>query len=115
MKALTATRVFTTCLALLGFGFIAVSMVTGDISAEGSVLLDLPWGRMSLVDIYLGVALIAGWAFLREESWWVAALWVPVFIVLGHAGTALYAAVTSFRANSVQEFLVGHRSSEQND
>ena len=110
MNALATTRVVTTLLAIVGFGAVAVSMATGDISSEGSIIIDLPWGRMSLIDIYLGVALIAGWVILREEHWWVAVLWIPVFIVLGHAGTALYAAIASFRASSIEEFLLGARS-----
>lgn len=109
MSALTVARAVTSALTALGFGFIALSIATGDISAEGSIIADLPWGRMSLVDIYLGVALITLWVFLREDRTWVAVAWIPVFIVLGHAGTALYAAVAAFRATTVEEFLLGAR------
>jgi hypothetical protein len=47
---------------------------------------------------------------LREERRWVAIAWLPVFIVLGNAGTALYAAIASFRADDVRSFLLGDRA-----
>lgn len=109
MSTMRAVRLLTVSLTAIGFGFIAVSIATGELGSEGSTLLDLPWGRMSLVDIYIGVALIAGWVFLREEKTIVAVLWLPAFVVLGHAGTALYAALASFRSDTVGELLLGAR------
>jgi hypothetical protein len=50
------------------FVAIVVAMTTGDFSGEGSWILDNPWGRMSLIDIYVGIALFAGWVFPREGS-----------------------------------------------
>ena len=81
-------RIVTVALTVVMFAAIAVAMATGDFSSEGSWILDNPWGRMSLIDIYVGIALFAGWVFLRERSPWVAVLWLPAFVVLGNAGTA---------------------------
>lgn len=107
---MTWIRVTTVTLTIVMFVAIAASIATGDFSAEGSQLLELPWGRMSLLDIYVGVALIFGWVVLREERLWVALLWLPVFVVLGHGGTALYAAIASFATDDVRSFLLGGRS-----
>jgi len=110
MTQITVVRVVTTVLTIVMFAMIGVATATGDFAAEGEVLLDLAWGRMSLVDLYVGVILVFGWVVLREKRMWVAVAWLPVFIVLGHAGTALYAAITSFRSGDVRAFLLGKRA-----
>lgn len=103
-------RLFTIALTVVMFVAIGVAMATGDFGDEGAWILDHAWGRMSLIDLYVGIALFAGWVFLRERSWWIAMLWLPVFVVLGNAGTALYAAIASFRADDVRDFLLGKRA-----
>lgn len=103
-------RVFTLALTVVMFVAIGVAMVTGDFSEEGSWILDNPWGRLSLIDIYVGVALVAGWAVLRERSLVTVVLWLPVFFILGNGGAALYATVAAFRSRDVREFLLGARS-----
>ena len=103
-------RVFTVVLTVVMFAAIIVAMTTGDFGSEGSWILDNPWGRMSLIDIYVGIALFAGWVFLRERSPWVAVLWLPAFVILGNAGTALYAAIAAFRSGDVRTFLLGARA-----
>ena len=103
-------RVFTVVLTVVMFAAIIVAMTTGDFGSEGSWILDNPWGRMSLIDIYVGIALFAGWVFLRERSPWVAVLWLPAFVILGNAGTALYAAIAAFRTDDIRTFLLGARA-----
>jgi hypothetical protein len=107
---MTAIRVFTVGLTVVMFAAIGVSMATGDFSGEGSWLLDHPWGRMTLIDLYVSIALFAGWVFLRERSPWTAVLWLPVFVVLGSGGTALYAAIASFRTDTIRSFILGARA-----
>jgi len=103
-------RIVTVALTIIMFAAIVVAMTTGDFSGEGSWILDNPWGRMSLIDIYVGVALFAGWVLLREGSPWVAVLWLPAFVILGNAGTALYAAIAAFRTDDIRSFLLGARA-----
>ncbi len=105
-----AIRLVTSALTLVMVGAIGVSMATGDFAVEGSTLLDLAWGRMTLIDLYVGVALVWGWVVLRERRLWVALAWLPLFIVLGHGGSALYAAIASFRTDDVRQFLLGWRA-----
>lgn len=105
-----AIRAATATLTVVMFAMIGLSMATGDFAAEGETILDLAWGRMSLVDLYVGVFLIFGWVILREKHLWVAILWLPVFIVLGHGGTALYATIAAFRSADVKAFLLGARA-----
>ena len=107
---MVAIRIVTVTLTVIMFAAIVVAMNTGDFGSEGSWILDNPWGRMSLIDIYVGIALFAGWVFLRERSPWVAVLWIPAFVVLGNAGTALYAAIAAFRTDDIRAFLLGARA-----
>lgn len=107
---MTAIRIFTTVVTALLFIAIGLSIATGNISDEGRWILDNPWGRMSLIDIYGGVALIAGWVVLREKHPWSVVLWLPVFVILGHAGTALYASIAAYRSDDVRYFLLGARA-----
>jgi hypothetical protein len=105
-----AIRAFTTILTVVLFAAIGFSIATGNIGDEGRWILDNPWGRMSLLDIYGGVALIAGWVVLREKHPWIVVLWLPVFVVLGHAGTALYASIAAYRSDDIRAFLLGARA-----
>ena len=110
---MTAIRAFTVALTVIMFVAIGVSMATGDFAEEGSAILDSAWGRMTLIDLYVGVALVFGWVLLRERNPWVAVAWLPLFIVLGHGGTALYAAVAAFRTEDVESFLLGWRAKDR--
>ena len=107
---MTAIRIFTTVVTAFLFIAIGFSIATGNISDEGRWILDNPWGRMSLLDIYGGVALIAGWVLLREKHPWSVVLWLPVFVVLGNAGTALYASIAAYRSDDIRHFLLGSRA-----
>ena len=57
--------------AVLVYGFTA-----GDFLVDGAELLHMPWGIVSLVDLYVGFALFSGWIAYRERSWLRAAAWI---------------------------------------
>lgn len=82
-----------------------IGFTTGDFSGEGGQILDLIWGRVTLIDLYVGVALIAAFVFWRERSFPISIAWLATFIVLGHLATALYVLLASMRASSVEELL----------
>lgn len=63
----------------------------GDFFAEGSQLLAMPWGIVSLVDLYTGFALFSGWIIYREKSMTVAILWTIAMLTLGFFAGSLYA------------------------
>lgn len=71
--------------AVLTYGFTA-----GDFSAEGSRLLEMPWGIVSLVDLYVGFALFSCWIVFRERSPVPSVIWVVLMMVLGFWAGALY-------------------------
>ena len=71
--------------AILVYGF-----TIGNFSAEGAKLLAMPWGIVSLVDLYVGFALFSGWIVFREKAWLPTFIWVVLMMVLGFWAGALY-------------------------
>lgn len=62
----------------------------GDFSGEGSQLLSMPWGIVSLVDLYTGFTLFSMWIIYREKSLPVAIVWTVAMMTLGFFAGALY-------------------------
>lgn len=71
--------------AVLIYGFII-----GDFFAEGSKLMTMPWGIVSLVDLYVGFALFSCWIVFREKELLPSIIWVVLMMVLGFWAGALY-------------------------
>ena len=71
--------------AVLIYGF-----TVGNFSGEGSQLLSMPWGIVSLVDLYTGFTLFSMWIIYREKSLPLAILWTIAMMVLGFFAGALY-------------------------
>jgi hypothetical protein len=80
--------------AVLIYGF-----TVGDFSAEGSQLLSMPWGIVSLVDLYTGFILFSGWIIYREKSLPIAILWTLAMMVLGFFTASLYVFLTLLKSN----------------
>ena len=80
--------------ALLGLlamgGILIYAFTTGDFAGEGSVLLSMPWGIVSLVDLYVGFILFSGWIVYREKSLARSLVWVLFMMVLGFFTASLY-------------------------
>ena len=72
--------------AVLIYGF-----TTGDFFAEGRRLMSMPWGIVSLVDLYTGFILFSAWIIYRERSLPVAILWTVALMTLGFFAGSLYA------------------------
>jgi hypothetical protein len=89
--------------SLLGFLAMCIALgyafLTGDFSAEGSMLVGMPWGIVSLVDLYVGFSLFALWIFYREEEGWRALIWVGLLMVLGFFIGSLYTLLALWRSD----------------
>ena len=71
-------------------GILIYAFTVGDFGAEGSVLLSMPWGIVSMVDLYVGFILFSGWIVYREGSFLRALPWVVLMMVLGFFTASLY-------------------------
>jgi hypothetical protein len=92
--------------AVLIFGF-----TCGDFFAEGSKLLAMPWGIVSLVDLYTGFTLFSAWIIYREKSLPVAILWTIAMMTLGFFAGSLYAFLAlQASGGDWRKFWMGNRS-----
>jgi len=53
----------------------------------------MPWGIVSLVDLYVGFTLFSCWIIYREKRWLPSIIWVILMMVLGFWTGALYTLV----------------------
>lgn len=80
--------------SVLIYGF-----TVGDFFGEGSQLFAMPWGIVSLVDLYTGFTLFSAWIIYREKSLPVAILWTIAMMTLGFFAGSLYSFVTLQSSN----------------
>lgn len=83
-----------TALALIGFLImlfsISTAFIVGDFSTEGSIILSLAWGKVSLIDVYIGFIIFCGWIIYRERSPWLSVIWVILMMIFGNMTACLY-------------------------
>ena len=71
-------------------GALIYGFTLGDFMAEGAKLLEMPWGIVSLVDLYVGFCLFSCWIVFREKDILPSLVWVVLMMVLGFWAGALY-------------------------
>jgi hypothetical protein len=103
--------------ALLGLlamtGVLVYGFTVGDFGGEGKTLLSMPWGIVSLVDLYVGFTLFSGWIIYREKSPIRSAVWVILMMVLGFFTASLYVLIAlQTSAGDWKRFWMGRRSSD---
>ena len=89
--------------AVLIYGF-----TLGDFFAEGSQLAAMPWGIVSLVDLYTGFTLFSAWIIYRERSLPVAIAWTIAMMTLGFFAGSLYVSIAlQTSGNDWRKFWLG--------
>jgi len=83
--------------AVTGAGAMAVAIAygiaAGDAARHLGALLANPWGVVTLVEAYVGFALVAAWVAWREPSAGRAALWALGIFAIGNLAATLYVLV----------------------
>jgi hypothetical protein len=100
--------------ALLGLlamtGILIYGFTVGDFNGEGKILLSMPWGIVSLVDLYVGFILFSGWIVYREKSLVRSIVWVFFMMVLGFFTASLYTLIAlQTSSGDWKRFWMGHR------
>ena len=91
--------------AVLVYGFVA-----GDFAEEGKQLLSMPWGIVSLVDLYVGFVLFSGWIIYREKSVLRSVVWVVLMMILGFWAGSLYTLIAlQTSGDDWRRFWLGRR------
>lgn len=80
-----AVLVFLSMTGILIFAF-----SKGNFFEEGSKLLAMPWGIVSMVDLYSGFILFSMWIVFREKAVLPSIIWVVMMMVMGFWAGALY-------------------------
>ncbi len=77
------------------------------VSLFDSILPTLPWGVVSLVDLYSGFILTGIWIIYKENSL-PAIFWIIFLIVLGNLTTAIYVIYSLNNAKGdIKKFFLG--------
>jgi hypothetical protein len=104
-------------IALVGLlamtGVLVYGFVGGDFGAEGALLLSMPWGIVSLVDLYVGFTLFSCWIVYRERSVFRSVGWVILMMVLGFFAASLYVLIAlQTSGGDWKRFWMGKRAEE---
>jgi hypothetical protein len=99
-------------LGLLAMTSILVYAFTvGNFTTEGNKLLTMPWGMVSLVDLYVGFTLFSCWIVYREKAVLPSIIWVVLMMVLGFFTGALYTFVAlQTSGGDWRKFWMGQRA-----
>ena len=96
---------------LLMTGILIFAFTQGNFSEEGKKLLSLPWGIVSLVDLYVGFILFSCWIVYREKSLLPSIVWVFLMLVLGFFTGALYTLLALYTSRGDwKRFWMGKRA-----
>ena len=89
-------------------GVILWALFTGDFSGEGNKLLGMPWGIVSLVDLYVGFFLFSLWILYREKNKVLSIFWVFLMLTLGFFTGSLYVFLALQKSQgNWQKFFLG--------
>lgn len=91
-------------------GALAYGFAAGDIRAEGRALGAMPWGVVTIIDVYVGFVLFLAWVAYREASVIRTAAWVLLVFSLGNLVTSLYVLLAIMRSRGDwRRFWMGAR------
>ncbi|MBN1581739.1 MAG: DUF1475 family protein [Anaerolineae bacterium] len=95
--------------SVLIYGF-----TVGDFGGEGQLLLSMPWGIVSLVDVYVGFILFSGWIIYREKSIVRSIVWVILVMILGNLTASLYVLIALIASRGDwKRFWLGNRLNDE--
>lgn len=83
-------KIFSLIGFLVMFAMLVYGFTIGNFTGEGKILLGMPWGQISLVDIYIEFIIVCSWIVYRENSWVNSVIWVILVLTLGSIISCLY-------------------------
>lgn len=106
-------RTFGIAVAVVMAAVIVWAGIQQPIGENFATITDLPWGVVSLVDLYLGLAIIGVWVVYRESTLVGRLSWIIALVVLGNLAAGAYLALAAHQAiaaGDVAVLLTGKRS-----
>ncbi len=69
----------------------------GDIAEELALITSLPWGVVTLIDVYVGFILVSLWILWREDTLSRALPWITLIMILGNIISCIYVLLALYR------------------
>ncbi len=83
----------------------------GNFFIDGGMILDNPWGIVSMVDLYVGFILFSMWIFFREKNLFSSIIWIIAMMMFGFLTGSLYVAIHLGKSKGDwNKFFMGWRS-----
>lgn len=82
---------------IMGFSII-YGFAAGDFWGDGTAMVELLWGKITLIDIYLAFLAFAAWMFFREGFNVKSSIIFLFILVLGSFTICLYTFIAMHRA-----------------
>lgn len=77
---------------------LANGFINGDFIKDGQLLIQNPWGVMSLIDLYVGFTLFSMWIFHREKNKSFAIVWTLLMMILGFFTACVYILLALYKS-----------------
>ena len=93
-------------------GILIYGFTIGDFTQDGGEIIANPWGKVSLVDLYVGFILFSAWIIFREKYLLISIIWVILMMILGFFTASLYILIHLYRSKGDWlDFFLGWRRS----
>ncbi len=93
---------------IIMFFTLMYGFIFGEFFKEGNTIMSIAWGKVSLIDVYIGFFLFSIWVLFREQNKYIAVIWVVIFMILGNFATCLYATIALYKSkNDWKVFWLG--------
>jgi len=84
--------------------------INGNFFKDGALLLQNPWGIMSMIDLYVGFILFSMWIYYRENNLLTSVVWIILMMVLGFFTACIYVLFAIYTSNeNWDKFFKGKR------
>lgn len=77
----------------------------GSFFPEGRTIVNLAWGRVTLIDLYVGLYLLGAWITWRERRPSRYLPWLVGLVILGNLAAGVYITFSAVRFRSIEEFF----------
>ncbi len=108
---LTAASVVAAAGAVVMLVAIVFGMVAGGFADGLRTVLGDPWGRVTMLDLGVGLAFFGAWIMAREGSVSRAAPWWIALILTGNLAAGIYLVIAARNSESTQDMLLGRLAS----
>jgi hypothetical protein len=86
-------RIAFAVLAIVFTAMIGWASLRGDFGAEFAAITNMPWGQVTLVDLYLGFLLYGAGVWLVEDKLTTKLFWALPVVFLGNAWSLMWVVV----------------------